>query len=107
LITGNTTTGVVGLATAHGKVVTASGSLQRAVSGKASVGIEASAAFANDVASDRAELQALLGGIYYLREGLSFDLGAIVGRFTASPRVGVQLGLSWDLPHRVSVASMR
>jgi hypothetical protein len=99
LFAGNTSTGVVGLTTTHGHVATMSGSLVKAVTDTASVGIEVAAAVASDVVSDRAQLQTMIGGSYTLRDGLALNVGVLAGRFTASPRVGFQIGLSWDVSH--------
>lgn len=96
LFTGNTSTGVVGITTARGRVATLSGSAARQMTRTLTVGIEVAAAVANAVATDRAQLQAMIGGNYVLREGLTLDVGVIVGHFAASPRTGVQVGFSFD-----------
>jgi hypothetical protein len=99
LFTGNTSTGVVGITTARGQVATFGGSIVRNVSRAVAVGVELTAAATNDAQLNRTQLQGMLGGNYTFREGLTLDLGVIVGRFAASPRIGALIGFSWDLPH--------
>ena len=36
------------------------------------------------------------GGNYQFRRNVSFDFGMVVGKYAASPRTGVQLGISVD-----------
>jgi hypothetical protein len=98
LVTGNTSTGVVGITTARGKVTTMGGSLVRKLTDALRLGGEVSAAAATDASLNRGQLQALVGGNYALREKLTLDFGLIAGHFTASPRVGVQIGFSLDVP---------
>ena len=96
LFTGNTSTGVVGITKARGHVATMSGSVAKQVTTTLSLGFEVAAAVANAVATDRAQLQAMFGGNYMLRDGLTLDVGVVVGHFAASPRAGVQVGFSFD-----------
>jgi len=37
-----------------------------------------------------------VGWNYQLRNNVSFDFGVIAGRFVASPRAGIQVGMSVD-----------
>jgi hypothetical protein len=97
LFTGNTSTGVVGITTARGHVATFGGSLVRTVTDVLTVGAEVTAAATSNTDLGRAQLQALFGGNYSIHEGLTLDVGLIVGHFTASPRVGLQIGFSLDL----------
>jgi hypothetical protein len=41
-------------------------------------------------------LQTLIGGNYLLKPNISLDFGVLGGKFVASPRAGVKLGLSID-----------
>jgi hypothetical protein len=59
------------------------------------VPISVAAAVTNVIATDRAQLQTMIGGNYALREGLTLDLGVIIGHFAASPRTGIQVGFSF------------
>jgi len=99
LFTGNTVTGVIGI-TAHGHVATASGSIVWNVSDTWKIGAELAGAATNNASVNRSQLQALVGGNYQVRDGLSLDFGVLGGRFAASPRIGFQFGFSLDLPHK-------
>jgi hypothetical protein len=98
LFAGNTSTGVVGITTARGHVATMSGSLTRAVSTRVSIGGEVAAAATTKKELERGQLQALLGLIYQPRELFTLTAGLVVGHFSASPRVGLQVGFSVDIP---------
>ena len=96
LFTGNTSTGVVGITGVRGRVVTMSASATRQITSALTLGAEVAAAATNATATDRAQLQAMIGGNYALRDGLTLAFGIIAGHFTASPRAGVQIGFSLD-----------
>ena len=98
LFTGNTSTGVVGITTARGHVATIGGSLVKKVSEAVTLGVDVTGAATRNADLNRAQLQAMLGGNYALRGDFTLDLGLIVGRFEASPRIGVLIGFSWDVP---------
>lgn len=99
LFTGNTSTGVVGITTARGQVATFGGSLVRKMTEAMTLGVEVTAAATNNAELGRTQLQAMFGGSLALRENLAVSLGVIVGRFEASPRVGVLVGFAWDQPN--------
>jgi len=44
------------------------------------------------------QLQAMVGGQYALRHGLSFCFGLLGGKYVASPQIGGQIGFAMDLP---------
>jgi hypothetical protein len=44
------------------------------------------------------QLQGMLGGQYNVRSGLTLTFGLIFGQYTASPRVGGQIGFAVDFP---------
>ncbi len=44
----------------------------------------------------KGHLQTLLGGNYQFKSNASFDFGIVAGKYTGSPRAGVQLGVSID-----------
>jgi hypothetical protein len=101
LFVGNTSTGVVGItSTTRGHIATIGGSLVRAMTDKWQFGAELTAAATSDVDLNRGQLQLVIGSCYELRKGLSLDVGLIGGHFAASPREGIQLGFSLDLPRR-------
>ena len=54
--------------------------------------------FTNNGNLGRSQLQALVGGQYAIRNGLTFDFGLLGGKYIASPRIGGQIGFSVDFP---------
>ena len=99
LFVGNTSTGVVGItSTSGGHIATLGGSLVRAMSDKWQLGAEISGAATTNAGLNRGQLQLVVGASYELRKNLNVDVGFIAGRFAASPREGVQVGFSVDLP---------
>ncbi|MGH9645703.1 MAG: hypothetical protein ACRD4E_02700, partial [Bryobacteraceae bacterium] len=46
----------------------------------------------------RSQFQALAGGQYAIRTGLSFSFGVLGGKYIASPRIGGQVGFAVDFP---------
>jgi hypothetical protein len=100
LFTGNTSTGVVGITNAHGHVATMGASLQRQMTERFVLGGEVSAAVADEAASDHTQLQGLFGGTYDVTDHFGLDLAITGGHFAASPRFGVQIGFTLDLPKK-------
>jgi hypothetical protein len=97
LFHGNTATGVVGIITAHGHVATMGGSLVRKINDKVTVGVDMTGAYTHNAFLERDQFQATVGANYGLADNLTLDLGVIAGHFEASPRLGVQIGFSWDI----------
>lgn len=95
LFSGNETTGVVGIK-ARGTVFTSGGSLVRKFTPKLQLGIELTGAVESNFQLGKGQLQTLVGGNYQLRNNLSFDFGVVGGKYAASPRAGIQLGISID-----------
>ena len=95
LFSGNETTGVIGIKS-RGTVFTAGGSLVRQFTPKLQLGAELTGAISGNLDLGKGQLQTLLGGNYQWRDNVSFDFGVIAGKYVASPRVGVQLGISID-----------
>jgi len=95
LFSGNETTGVIGIKS-RGTVFTGGGSLVREFTPKLQLGVELTGAVASNFQLGKGQLQTMLGGNYQVRDNFSFDFGIIGGKYTASPRVGVQLGVSID-----------
>jgi hypothetical protein len=98
---GNTTTGAVGLR-ARGRVFTGGGSIVRQFSERLTLGAELTGARAADADLGRGLLQGQAGGNYALNSRATLDFGLIAGRFAASPRLGAQLGFSYDLARRAA-----
>lgn len=95
LFSGNETTGVIGIKT-RGTVFTGGGSLVRQFNPKLQLGVELTGALARNLQLGKGQLQTLWGGNYQFKNNVSFDFGLVAGRFVASPRAGIQLGLSID-----------
>ncbi|MDQ1728807.1 MAG: hypothetical protein QOD33_932 [Pyrinomonadaceae bacterium] len=95
LFSGNETTGVVGIK-ARGTVFTGGGSLVKQFSPRLQLGAELVGAMQSNFQLGKGQLQVLAGGNYQVRPGMSFDFGVVGGKYAASPRVGVQLGISID-----------
>ena len=95
IFSGNTLTGAVGIKT-RGLVYTGGASLVRKFTERLDLGAELAGARARNADLGKGQLQAQAGGNYTLRDGLTLDFGIKAGRFAASPRVGVQIGFSYD-----------
>jgi len=96
LFTGNTSTGVVGISKARGHVATLNASLVRTITRRFDLGAEVSSAIAPNTDLQRAQLQFMVGGNYAIHERFTLDIGVLGGRFVASPRIGLQIGFSFD-----------
>ena len=97
LLAGNTQSGAEGIRNPGGVVLAGAGSLTRQLSPRLLLGIETSGAYAPRATFGGSQLRLQVGGNLELREGLTLDFAALVGHFAASPRAGLQLGISLDL----------
>jgi len=95
LFSGNATTGVLGIKS-RGTVYTAGGSLVRQFTPKLQLGVELTGAMTKEFQLGKGQLQTLVGGNYLVKDNLSFDFAILGGKYAASPRAGVQLGISVD-----------
>jgi len=95
LFSGNETTGVLGIKS-RGTVFTGGGSLVRKMNSKLDVGVELVGAVTRNFELGKSQLQTMVGGNYSLKCNVTFDFGIVAGRYVASPRAGVQLGISID-----------
>ncbi len=95
LFAGNTTTGVIGIKT-RGTVFTEGASLVKQFTPKLDLGVELTGALTTKFQLGKGQLQTLLGGNYQFKNNMSFDFGIVGGKYAASPRAGVQLGISVD-----------
>lgn len=98
LFAGNTSTGVLGIQTTRGHVYTGGLSLLHDVNPRLTLGGEIYGGIASNNGLGRSQLQALVGGQYAIRNGMTFDFGLLGGKYIASPRIGVQIGFSMDFP---------
>ena len=96
LFAGNTSTGVLGIQTARGHVVTAGLSMLHDFTPKLTLGGELYGGYSNNDDLGRSQFQSLVGGIYQVRNGFAISLGALGGKFVASPRFGIQFGIALD-----------
>jgi hypothetical protein len=87
LFSGNETTGVVGIKS-RGTVFTGGGSLVKQLTPKLQLGFEVTGATTTNLQLGK--------GNYQFRNNASFDFGVLAGKYAASPRVGIQLGVSVD-----------
>lgn len=95
LFSGNQTTGVLGIKS-RGTVFTGGGSVVRQFGPKLDLGVELVGAIARSSDLGKSQLQTMVGGNYSLRDNMTFDFGIVAGKYAASPRVGIQLGISID-----------
>ena len=96
LFTGNTSTGVVGITKARGHVATVNASVVRTITRRLDLGAEVAAAISPNTTLQRAQLQFMVGGNYAISDKVTLDIGVLGGRFVASPRIGLQIGFSFD-----------
>jgi Putative MetA-pathway of phenol degradation len=96
LFSGNESTGLVGIQSARGQVFTGNGSLVRNFTPRLRLGAELFGAVTKNFALSRGQLEGQLGGGYAVKENLEFTFGVLGGRYSASPRFGVQLGFAYD-----------
>ena len=93
---GNTSTGLVGIESTHGHVYTANGSLVREFSPKLKLGVELFGAATGSLQLSRGQLETQFGGDYKLSDRFTLAFGVLAGRYTASPRLGVLVGMAYD-----------
>lgn len=98
LFAGNTSTGVLGLQNTRGQVYTGGLSLLHDFTSRLTLGGEIYGGYAENDSLGKSQLQAMAGGQYALRNGLSICLGLLGGRYVASPQVGGQIGFTIDFP---------
>jgi hypothetical protein len=107
LFAGNTSTGAIGIETTRGHVFTGGASVLHDFTPRWTLGAEVYGGIADNDALGRSQLQTMIGGQYSLRNGLAIAFGFIAGKYSASPRIGGQLGLSLDLPDLFHRAAFR
>ncbi|GAC1446680.1 MAG: hypothetical protein NVSMB56_07660 [Pyrinomonadaceae bacterium] len=96
LFAGNTATGLIGLQTTRGHVFTGNTSIVKEFSPKWTLGAEVFGAVTGNFQLSKGQLEAQIGGNYKWRKNLTLNFGIVGGRFVASPRVGAQIGFSYD-----------
>lgn len=98
LFAGNTSTGVLGLQNTRGQVYTGGLSLLHDFNSRLTLGGELYGGYAENDKLGRTQLQAMAGGQYALRNGLSICFGLLGGKYVASPQIGGQIGVAVDFP---------
>jgi hypothetical protein len=96
LFAGNGSTGLVGIQSTRGQVLTAAGSLVRDFTPRLQLGAEVFGAVTRNFELSRGQLEGQIGGGYFLKENLELTFGVLAGWYPASPHVGVQLGFAYD-----------
>ena len=95
LFSGNETTGAIGIKSKD-TVFTGGGSIVREFSARLQLGMEVVGALERNFQLGKGQLQSMFGGNYLIKENVSLDFGILAGKYAASPRAGIQVGLSLD-----------
>jgi hypothetical protein len=98
LFAGNTSTGALGTQNTRGQVYTGGLSILHDFNDRITLGSEVYGAYTDSGDLGRTQLQAMVGGQYNVRKGVSLCVGLLGGVYVASPRIGGQIGLSVDFP---------
>ena len=98
LFAGNTSTGAVGIQTRRGQVYTGGISLLHDLTSRLTVGAELYGGVSDGAGQDKTQLQAMLGGEFAIRDGLSLSFGVLGGKYGATPSLGGQIGVAVDIP---------
>jgi hypothetical protein len=96
LLAGTRSIAPLGIRAGRGEVFTANGSIVREFTSRLKLGGELFGRVSNNVNLNLGQLQGQVGGSYLLSERLEFTFGVLGGRFPASPRIGMALGLAYD-----------
>jgi hypothetical protein len=96
LFAGNSSTGLIGIEAARGQVFTGNGSLVRQFTPRLRLGAEVFGGVTNNFNLSRGQLEGQIGGGYVLADNLELTFGVLAGKFAASPRGGIQVGLAYD-----------
>ena len=106
LFAGNTSTGVIGISTMRGNVLTGGISLLHDFTPRLTLGGEVYGAVADTSGLGREQLQGMLGAEYSLSKRLMLTFGVLGGKYEASPKIGGQIGFTLDFPAAFHSASM-
>ena len=98
LFAGNTSTGALGTQTTRGHVFPGGLSLLHDFRPSLTLGGEVFGAYAENANLGKSQFQAMAGGQYVIRKGLTFCFGMLGGKYVASPRFGGQIGFAIDFP---------
>jgi hypothetical protein len=98
LFAGNTSTGALGTQNTRGHVVPGGVSLLHDFRPSLTLGGEVFGAYTENENLGKSQFQAMAGGQYVIRKGLTFCFGILGGKYVASPRFGGQIGFTIDFP---------
>jgi hypothetical protein len=98
LFAGNTSTGALGTQTTHGHVFPGGLSLLHDFRPSLTLGVEVYGAYTANGSLGKSQFQAMAGGQYVIRNGLTLCFGTLGGIYVASPRFGGQIGFAIDFP---------
>jgi len=98
LFAGNTSTGIIGIETTRGHVITGGASLLHDFTPRLTLGVEVYGGIADNDQLDRRQLQGLIGADYTIRNGFGLAIAFLGGKYEASPRIGGQVGFQVDIP---------
>jgi hypothetical protein len=98
LFAGNTSTGALGIQIARGHVFPGGFSLLHDLRPSLTLGAEVFGAYTENGNLGKSQVQAMAGGQYVIRKGLTFCFGMLGGKYVASPRFGGQIGFAADFP---------
>jgi Putative MetA-pathway of phenol degradation len=107
LFAGNTSTGVLGIQSTRGHVYTGGLSVLHSLNPRLTLGGEIFGGISDTGGLGRSQLQALVGGQYAIRNGLSLCFGLLAGKHIASPRIGGQIGFAVDFPDALRPSATR
>ena len=96
LFSGNDATGLIGIRTRRGEVLTANASLVRDFTPRLRLGAEIFGAATKNFDVNQRQLIGQVGGGYLLAENLEITFGVLAGRYPGSPRAGFQIGFAYD-----------
>jgi len=98
LFAGNTSTGAVGIQTRRGQVYTGGMSMLHDVTSRLTLGAELYGGISDGAGQDKTQLQAMFGGQYAIRDGLTLCIGLLGGKYGGTPQIGGQIGIALDFP---------
>lgn len=104
LFAGNTIIGDLGILSIRGHIFSGSASYVRKINDKLQLGGEISGAVTTKFQLTEGQLQVRFGGNYQISKKTSIDVGIAAGKYEASPRFALLIGITRDLgsfiPHR-------
>jgi hypothetical protein len=96
LFSGNNSTGLIGIETQRGHIYTGDGSIVRDITDRLQLGVEVFGAVTGSFVLNKGQLTTQFGGDYALTKKLTMTFGLLAGKFASSPRVGGQVGFTYD-----------